>query len=149
MKKTLIILLCAVAGSISGRAQKITDTNAKLEKQIIALDRSGWEAWKNKNAGWFRNNTTKEFLSISAEGISDKAQVISSTPTDCNVKSYSLNDFKFVILNENTVLLTYTAMQDGECGGKKIASKVRAAVTYVKHGKRWLEACYMDTPIEQ
>lgn len=147
MKKIIFLFLIFFGFSNTISAQK--EKYAQLEKQIIALDRSGWEAWKNKNADWYKKNATEEFLSITADGVSNRAQVIKSTPVDCNVRSYSLDDFQFVVLNETAVLLTYIATQDGECGGKKLAAKVRASVNYVKRKGRWLEAFYMETPVSQ
>ncbi len=149
MKKAVIILLSALTVCTTVLAQTKKAKDAQLEKQIIALDKSGWEAWKTNNVKWFQANTTDNFVTISADGISTKADVIRSTPTECNVKSYSLANFTFVVINETTVLLSYTALQDGVCGGKRIPAKVRAAVTYVKKGARWFEAYYMDTPMEQ
>lgn len=149
MKKTLIIVLSALTLGTTGFGQTKTSKNAKLEKQIIALDISGWEAWKTNNVKWFQTNTAPEFMAINSGVISTRADVIKYTPTGCEVKSYSLDDFKFVVLSENTVLLTYTAFQDAVCDGKKIPEKVRAAVTYIKRGGRWLEACFMDSPILQ
>jgi hypothetical protein len=114
--------------------------------QIIALERAGWEAWKNKDSSWTRDNVTEEFLLVNSEGVSDKAQVIKSTGTECEVKSFSLDNFKFVNLDKNSVLMTYTATQDGVCLGKTIPAKVRSSVVYVKRGNKWLEALYMETP---
>ncbi len=147
MKKSLNILLIASFFYTASFAQTTISKNAKLEAKIIDLEKSGWNAWKNKDAEWFKTNTTEEFLSINSEGISDKDQVVKSTPIDCNVNSFSLDNFKFVIFNKNTVLLTYTAIQDGECGGKKLTTKIRASVNYVKRNGKWLEALYMETPM--
>ena len=128
MKKLLNILLIALIFNPAFFAQTTILKNTKLQEKIIDLEKSGWNAWKNKDAEWFKTNTTDEFLSINSDGISNKAQVVKSTPIDCNVKSFSLDNFKFVMLDKNTVLLTYTAMQDGECGGKKLTTKIRAYV---------------------
>ena len=149
MKKLLNILLVTLVINTAGFAQTTILKNAKLEAKIIALEKSGWNAWKNKDAGWFKANTTEEFLSINSDGISNKAQVVKSTSIDCNINSVSLDNFKFVILNEHVVLLTYIAIQDGECGGKKITSKIRASVNYVNRNGKWLEAFYMETPVTQ
>ena len=111
------------------------------------MEKAGWEAWKNNNAEWFQSNTTEEFLSINSEGVSDKEQVVNSTPTACDVKSVSIDNFKFIMLSENTVVLTYIAIQDGVCGEKKLAEKIRVAVNYVKRNGKWLEALYMETPM--
>lgn len=118
----------------------------KSSARIIALEKAGWEAWKNKNANRFRDNTTDECVWINSEGISTKAEMIKSTQADCNVTSDALNSFRFVRLNNITVLLTYIAIQDGYCGNKKLTGKIRASVNYVKRGGKWREAFYMETP---
>jgi len=145
--KKLIILIITLNIFASAFCQSKISKEAKLKAQIIALEKAGWEAWKNKNANWFQNNTTEECIWISSEGISNKMQMIKSTQTDCNVKSVSIDDFKFVILSETTVLLTYVAIQDGYCDNKKLSEKIRASVNYVKRGGKWLEASYMETTI--
>lgn len=149
MKKVIIILAVSLNISPSAFCQTKILKEAKLKEQIIALEKAGWEAWKNKNVSWFEKNTTEECLWINSEGISDQAQMIKSTRTDCNVKSVSIDHFKFVLLNENAVLLTYVAIQDGDCGNKKLAEKIRVSVNYIKRRGKWLEAFYMETPIEQ
>ncbi len=146
MKKILILIISLYIFT-STFCQTKSSKDAKLKAQIIALERAGWEAWKNKNTSWFQNNTTDDCIWINSEGISDKTQMIKSTQTDCNVKSVSIDNFKFVTLSENTVLLTYVAVQDGYCGDKKLSEKIRASVNYVKRGGKWLEAFYMETTI--
>jgi hypothetical protein len=42
------------------------------------------------------------------------------------MKSFSLADFQFVMLDENAALLAYTVIQDAVCGGKTGAPKARA-----------------------
>ena len=140
-----LIVICIATQVVFGQTNMLDDKN--IESQIISLEKAGWEAWKNNNAEWFQSNTTEEFLSISTLGVSDKEQVVNSTPTACDVKSVSIDNFKFVMLSENTVVLTYIAIQDGVCGEKKLAEKIRVAVNYVKRNGKWLEALYMETPM--
>lgn len=141
--------MIAIVATTNAFGQKKMSKNAIVEAQLIALEKAGWEAWKNKDAAWFQANTTEECLWINSEGISDKTQVIKSTSTDCEVNRFSLDNFKFVMLNENTALLVYTAMQDAVCNEKKIPSSIRASVAYVKRGGKWLESFYMETPMSQ
>ena len=119
-------------------------TDSKVEAEIIALEKAGWEAWKNKDTSWIQKNGTDEVLYITSDGTSDRSQYNEFT-LSCNIKSFSLDNFKFIMLDKDAVLMTYTAMQDGTCGGEKIPSQVRAAVNYVKRGGKWLEAMYMET----
>jgi Domain of unknown function (DUF4440) len=149
MKKIMMILVIAIAATSVGFGQKKMSNDDKVKAQIIALEKSGWEAWKNKNASWFEDNVSENFLGINSDGINNKEQTVKSTPTDCEIKSYSLDNFRFVMLSKDVALLNYTATQDGVCAGKKIAPQVRATVNYVKRGTKWLEALYMETPVAQ
>ena len=146
MIAVLVILLIAW-NVVLGQSR--TSTIAELEQYIISLDKLGWEAWKNNDPRWFQANTTDEFLSINSDGVSNKEQVVQSTLADCKVDSVSLADFTFVLLNKDAVLLTYVANQDGTCGGKRLAPKVRVSVNYVRRDGKWLEALYMETPISK
>jgi|ERR1700752_159711 len=149
MKKMIMVILIAIAALSFAFGQTKMSADSKLEGQIITLEKAGWEAWKNKDSSWTRDNVTDEFLLVNSESVSNKTQVIKSTATDCEVKSYSLDNFKFVTLDKNSVLMTYMAKQDGVCTGKTIPANVRASVVYVKRGGKWLEALYMETPAGQ
>lgn len=149
MKKMIMILAIAIGTLSIAFGQTKIANDSKLKGQIIALETAGWEAWKNKDSSWTRDNVTAEFLLINSGGVSNKEQVIKATATDCEIKGYSLDNFNFVTLDKDSVLMTYTAKQDGVCNGKTIPANVRASVVYVKRGAKWLESLYMETPTAQ
>ena len=146
MKNLLALVVVVLTTSTAAIGQTKNAPEKALEAKIIALDKQGWEAWKSNDSKWFKENTTEGFMSISSDGISNKAEVVKSIPTDCKVKAFTLADFKFIMLDKNAVLLIYTAKQDAVCGGKKGPATLRVAVNYVKRGGRWLEAMYMQAP---
>jgi len=146
MKKLLLCMVTTMAFSGLTFGQTINEDDKALEARIINLDKQGWEAWKANDATWFEQNTTDGFVSISSDGISSKDEVLKSIPSDCKVKRYSLADFKFVMLDNNAVLLTYKATQDAVCGGKQAPVKLQVAVNYVRRGGNWFEAMYMQAP---
>lgn len=146
MKNQLVLAIGLLAVTPTALAQAADATEKALESKIIALDKLGWQAWKNNDPSWFEKNTTEGFISISSDGTSTKAEVVKSTATDCKVASYSLANFKFFMLDKNAVLLTYTATQDAVCGGKKAPTNLQVAVNYVNRGGKWLEAMYMQAP---
>ena len=148
MKKMLIIMVIAIAASpiAFGQTKMSKDTGNSVETQIIALEKQGWEAWKNKNGSWFQTNLTEDALFVNAEGVGNKSQIVKSMGSDCEVKSYSLDNFKFLMLDKNSALITFTGMQDAVCSGKTIPATVRASAIYVKRGGKWLVAFYTDTP---
>ena len=145
MKK--MILMIAIGTSSVAFSQKAMPANKKLEAQIISLEKAGWQAWKNKDVAWYKANATEDFLQVFGDGTHNKAEVLKLTATECDVKSFSLADFKFVQLDENVALLTYIATQDAVCGGKANTPKERVSVNYVKRSGKWMEAFYMETPV--
>lgn len=147
--KTIILFFLGCATIFTANAQTTITPTDKIEMQIIALEQAGWDAWKNNDPEWFKRNTAAEFLNISANGIATREQVIADTPNGCKVNSVSIDNYKFVALTANVVMLTYLAKQDGTCGGVKLPSNLRVTVTYVLREGKWLEACYMETPIGQ
>lgn len=57
-----ILLLSSIGFSTGAIGQTKTSKVENLKAQLIALERSGWEASKNKNASWFQVNTTNNFI---------------------------------------------------------------------------------------
>ena len=148
MKNRLVLVLAIALLTVSPAtfAQAANATEKALESKIIALDTQGWQAYKTNDPNWFEKNTTEGFISISSDGTLNKAEVLKSIANDCKVASFALANFKFVMLDKNAVLLSYTATQDAICGGKKAPTNLQVAVNYVNRGGKWLEAMYMQAP---
>jgi len=144
MKTTILILISVLAVSNIVLGQSKPSKEAKLEAHIIDIEKAGWNAFKTKNPAWFEENTTAGYLQVTEEGISNKSEVIKAL-NDCNLKSFTLDDFRLEKLNKGALILLYTATQDGMCDGSKLPKKVRVSVNYVRRGGKWLEAFYMDT----
>jgi hypothetical protein len=87
-------------------------------------------------------------LHVDSGGVTDKSQSVKAV-ADCEVKSFSLGNFKFLMLDKNSALITFTGMQDGVCSGKTIPATVRASSVYVKRGGKWLNAFYTETQAVQ
>ncbi len=149
MKRMLIIVVIAVAASSVAYGQTKMPKDSKVEAQIVALEKQSWQEWKNKNSAWFQTYLTEDFLSVHNDGVMNKAQMVKSIAADCEVKSFSYDNFKFVMLTKDSAMMTYTAMQDAVCNGKTIPSKVLESVVYVKRGGKWLQALYTEIPAAQ
>ncbi len=148
MKKMMMILMIAIAATSVAFGQNKMAKDSKVETQIITLEKAGWEAWKNKDSAWFQANLSDDALSVHADGVADKAQIVKSL-ADCEVKNVSLNNFKFLMLDKNSAIITFTGTQDAVCGGKTQPSTVRASSVYVKRGGKWLNTFYTEVPAVQ
>lgn len=147
IKKVFLLPLATISFIFTIACKDKIDHPKNIEEKITTLDKEGWQAWMNKNGKWFELNTTKNFISISADGVSTKEQVIKSTVSDCEIKSFTLSKMEFTLLTQESALLTYTVDQDGMCGGVKLNSKIRVAANYIKQNDKWLEAFYMESKI--
>ena len=146
---TILIIAVGVSSVAFGQTKMAKNGDNSAQAQIVALEKASWQEWKNKNSAWFQTNLTEDFLSVHNDGVTDKAQTVKSIAADCEVKSFSLDNFKFVMLDKNAALLNYAAMQDAVCSGKTIPSKVLESVVYVKRGGKWLQALYTEIPAAQ
>ncbi len=149
MKKIFLMMMIAIAASAAAVAQTKTanGANSSVESRIVALEKQSWEAWKNKDTAFFQTTLAEDALSVHGDGVENKSQIVKGIGSDCDVKSYSVDNFKFVMLNQNAALLTYTGMQDAVCKGQAIPTSVRASSVYAKHGGKWLNVFYMETPM--
>lgn len=148
MKLPLVMAIAIVASPVA-LVQSKAIADSAIDERIIALETAGWNAWKNKDKKWFERNTMKEAIWVSADGITDKAQYLKELASGCEIKKVSLANFKFGMKTQDSIIMTYTANQEGTCGGKAVPATVRASVVYVKRGGKWLEALYMETPATQ
>lgn len=144
MKKTLLILVLIGTFGFKTSAQS---KPPGVAAQIIALEKEGWEAWKNKDAAWFKKNTSEDYLEVNSDGIMNKKQLIASTVNDCKLEKYAMSNYKFIQLTDTVIILTYEVQQKGNCGGKKLPTHLRCTVNYVKRKGKWLEALYVETTL--
>ncbi|MCA1638518.1 MAG: nuclear transport factor 2 family protein [Acidobacteria bacterium] len=152
MKRMFMIMMIAIAASSVALAQKKTskDTNNSVETQLIALEKQAAEAWKNKNGNFYKSHFTDESVALMPTGTIGKSEIVSFiSSADCQINSYSLDNFKVTMLNKDAAVLTYKGMQDVTCGGQKEPPVVWASTVYVKRGGKWQAAFHQETPAVQ
>jgi hypothetical protein len=148
MKPTWIAVLLALVAVtlVWGQAQN----NQSVEAEIIALEKRGFEAWKNKDKKFFQDTMLEESLALYSAGVANKeqwAQLI--VDPNCTVKTYDLDNIKVTMMNKDTALLTYRYTHDTVCKGKQEPSPVWASTLFVKRGKKWLQIFHQETNAEQ
>lgn len=150
MKKMFLLAIIAFVASSAafGQAKTSKDADNSVEAQITKMEKQSWEEWKNKNNSFVQNFLTNEAFFVYGDGVVDKQQIVKNVG-NCEIKSYSLDNFKFQMLDKNAALLTYTAAQDVTCGGKIQPAMVRATSVYVKRNGKWLCTFYTEIPAAQ
>lgn len=121
---------------------------APTSEELFALERQGWEGWKNRDAKPFAEIISDRYVGFSSTGRMDKAANIKVwTSPNCQVASYSLSDEKMDMIGSDVAVLTFRAAQDFACDGKKGPADVWASSVYVREGDKWRNVFYMENPV--
>lgn len=113
--------------------------NDSVEAQIVALEKTAFEAWKNKDRKFFEEHMSEDGQYLDLNGVGGKAQYVKAIiDNNCTVSSYSLDNSKVTMLSQDVALLTYRYAHDVVCGGNREAGPLWASTIYVKRGSKWL-----------
>ena len=137
------------AGSNSNSNSNATSTAAAPTKEaLVALERSAYDAWKNKDAKFWDTFLAANFVGFGSTGKLDKASASKEyAGADCEVKSSTISDEQMRPLGPDAALLTYKLAQDATCGGQKLPANAWAAGVYVREGGQWKGAFHAEMPI--
>lgn len=107
---------------------------------VAAVEKSGWEAWRDKDAKKLDSILAKNIVIVNADGSTknDRADILKFwTDEACkDVKNVDVKDPYGVTLDANTELLAFTGIADGTCGGQKNMPQPSVSV-YVKEDGAW------------
>jgi len=121
---------------------------APTKDAIMTLERSAYDAWKNKDAKFWDSFLTENFVGFGEGGKLNKASATKQySGADCDVKSVSTSDEQLTQLGNDAVLLTHKAAEDGTCGGQKLPANSWVATVYTREGDKWKGAFHAESPI--
>ena len=144
MKIVSIALLMLLVVTTAGMA-------GELEKELLTMEKDGWNAWAEANGDYFLKNLTEDAVQIVAgTGVMVGREAIASeiSKGGCDVKSYEFNEVKLHRLSKEVAMISYSATQDATCDGNKLPPKVLATSIYVMKDGKWMAASYQETPVE-
>lgn len=115
---------------------------------IMALEKSGWEAWKNRDSKPAEELLSDKYVGFGATGRMDKAASAKSMSTpNCKINSYSWSDEQMRMIGSDVAVLTFKADQDYTCDGKKGDTPTWSASVYVREGDKWKNVFYAETKV--
>ena len=121
-------------------------SKAQIQKSLAATEKKLWEAWKNKDPKPFKAWIAADGIGISEMGVNNKEALLKEIAAGgCEIKSFTLSDWKLTMIASNVALLTYKGVADGTCGGMAIPT-VWASSTYVLRGGKWWAFSHQETP---
>jgi hypothetical protein len=123
-------------------------SKAALLKKLSSNENKLWEAWKNKDAKPFQMWLSADSVMVGDSGVAGKGDItkeMASMP--CEVKSFSLSDWKLTMINPGAALLTYKGSAEGTCAGTAIPT-VWASSVWVNRGGKWLAFSHQETTVK-
>lgn len=121
-------------------------TQAQLLKQLSEMETALWNAWKAKDPKPFETHLSADSVLVGEGGVSAKKNIPSEiTNAPCDVKSFTLSDWKMTKYGTNYALITYKGVADGTCGGQPIPT-TWASSLWVKRKNIWQAAFHQETP---
>jgi len=146
MNKIMMILIIAIGVSSVAFGQTKMSKDSQLETEIIALERQTNEAVNKKDVKMLEAIVPADSLIVTEKGIEDRAGFFKTFVDECTVKSFSMDNTKFVRLDKNTVMIAYKYTQDAICSGQPAPSSLWISSLYSKRGGKWLNTFFSLTP---
>ena len=123
-------------------------TKAQLQKQLVAMETALWTAWKNKDPKPFETHLSADSIMVTEQGLSGKATIAKDISSmSCEVKSFTLSDWKLTKYGANHGLLTYKGAADGTCLGQAIPTTWSSSL-WVKRKGVWQVVFHQETPMK-
>jgi Domain of unknown function (DUF4440) len=147
MKRPLIlcfITLLAIAPVCFGQARPAkAGKSAPNESTITDLEKSAWEAYKNKQADAFKALMSKDYYGVYAEGVKTlDGELADMAKTD--LRDYSFSDVKVVFPHPKVAVLTYKAKVQASADGKDISGTYNSGSVWVQQGGKWVGAFHTE-----
>src|SRR4029453_1291580 len=148
MKKLFIlccITLLAIAplSLIQGKPPK-PGKSAPSESTITDLEKSAWEAYKNKQADAFKALMSKDYYGVYAEGVKTlDTEVADMAKSD--LRDYSFSDIKVVFPHPKMAVMTYKAKVQATADGKDMSGTYNSGSVWVLQGGKWVGAFHTES----
>jgi hypothetical protein len=151
MKKQFVlccIAFVAIAHFCFGQASPAkSGKSAANDATITNLEKSAWEAFKNKQSDPFKALLSKDFYGVYADGIKNlDAEVAEMAKTDLG--DYSFADVKVVFPHPKVAIITYKATQHATSGGQDMSGTFNCGSVWVQQGGKWLGALHTEMKVQ-
>ena len=122
-------------------------SKAALMKKLSANETALWNAWKNKDAKPFNMWLAPNSVMVGEQGVAGKKDIASAMASmPCEVKSFTLSDWKLTMVDADAAFLTYKGVADGTCAGTAIPT-VWASSLWISRKGKWQAFSHQETPV--
>ena len=137
------LLSCAPPRPVAGRV-----ASGPVRESVVAVERQAWEAFKNKDGGFYRRTLTADASYVSSSGVSTREEIASiAERLTCKVDGYVLRNEQVHSISAEVALLTLRATSDLTCGTRSIHSDAWVSTVFVREDGDWKISFHQETDI--
>jgi hypothetical protein len=115
---------------------------------IIAKEKAAWQAFKDKKADDFKKLVSADLVAVYAEGVMDRAAEL-DTMSKRDMKSFSLSDFKVVMPDADTAMISYKAKVESSMEGKSESGNYNCGSVWRMKNGEWHAIFHSDMKEEK
>lgn len=129
----------------ANKGPETKSTGAVSEADIIAKEKSAWDAIKKKDWDGFGKMLASDYLEVLDDGVHDKAASLASIK-EFELTDVTYADWKMLPIDKDAVIITYTTTVKGTYKGEAVPpGPYREAAAYVNRNGEWVEIFYQET----
>lgn len=132
----------------SGGSSAPAKGKSSIEDMLIAREKEILELIKKKDIQGFAAYLADDQLYVNDKGIHTKAQALKSV-AEGTLLEFALDDWKVLMVNKDTALLTYRVTSKGIVNGQEVSGVTRESTLWVKRGGKWLAVFHQDTTVKE
>ncbi len=129
----------------------MSDTQAPTKDDVIAMEKSYWDAMKRKDGARTAELSGKESLVTGAQGVmtiaKDKMEKM-TIEGNWSLESYSFDDVQVSTPAPNVAIIAYTVRQQVLMNGKQQEMRAADSSTWVKGSNGWECHAHSETMLQ-
>jgi len=130
------------------RSSIAAPSDASLQDQVVAAERSGLDALKKGDVARFGDLTADEAVFVDDHGPATKAQVLQNV-VGFTISDYSMDDIHFVRVSPDTGLISYKLTEKGSSHGHDFAAQVYISSVWTHRANNWLCLFSQETAVRK
>ncbi|MBC7930872.1 MAG: DUF4440 domain-containing protein, partial [Rubrivivax sp.] len=165
MKRAIALAALLLAASACTTAENTNTTNANVnaaatpaatatpagvsQADIEAKERQIWDTIKSKSWDAFAGMLDDNFVNVSRDGVSNKADTVEGIKK-LDITEYTFSDFKFLKVDADLAVITYTVSEKSTYDGKPTSGKpTRSSSAWINRSGKWLAAYHQETEVKE
>lgn len=120
------------------------ESENSIEATLIAREKEVWEFIKKKDVQGFSSALADDQLYVNGDGVHTKAETVKSV-AEGTLSDYSLDEWKVLMIDKDTALVTYKVTVKGTVNGQEVSSVTRESTVWARRGGKWLGVFHQDT----